>query len=1195
VVFMSSLTPVSNKRLWVSIKKAMQVLGATLGLLLFGLPAFSQLNFGRIFGGVTDQTGGAIVGAVVTVTDVQRGITRTLTTDEAGEYSAPSVMPGTYTVRADAKGFKATERQNITVQVGQDVRVDLSVQPGEQSQTVTVTESIPEIQTTSAQLTETLDQTINELPLNGREFTKLLAYRPGAKSNGLDIYVNGNRASSNSWMFDGLEDFNEWSASGPIVGGQNMFDEATILPIDTIQEVNVVEVPKAEYGWKPGAEVNVGLKSGTNSIHGTASAFGRDTAMDAKNQFLGALPKALDNMEQFGATIGGPIKKNKLFYYAGYEGQRYTVGGPRFVQIPTSASGAGPTNSFPDAIAELRANSVPLSQLSLNLAGCTAAGICNAANGLFPNSTSNATIPLSLNNEGGSDNGIGKIDYHPDDHNSFNGEYFAGDGYLINASSGITPYWRRSTSTNAKLVRAVWIWNPNSSWVNEARFGYNRLNQPQTVVECVQPGAPNYASSFGFVTGAMIPPPLCGFPQLNISGFTGLGQNTGQLTFFTVLQGADSVSYTRGKHLFKFGGEIHRVSFTGADNGNTGGTIGFGTIAPPSFSKATPLEDFLAGVPSTGQIQSGAGDRTVTFGRYALFVQDDWRITPRVIVNVGLRWEYATPYTEKNNLLGNFDPTSPTGLIQQSPNVKLWHGDKDNFAPRLGVAWDVTGKGTTVVRAGGSIVYLTDFPIGTAVFGATAGLNVIPTGWALENPNGSVLPSPGNIAVGVVTLVGNQVSWAVNQPVFNVGPSGLKCGNGLGSVSPGLATNPITNAANAPPCSIQGLNQNLQLGYVNTWNLAVQHAITNNLSATIAYVGAHGTKLGGFLDINQPALGAANTGSAPGSGNEQARRPFYSQFPYLGQIRYYTGSMASNYNALQATLTKRLSKGLTLNAGYSFEHDLDESASEGGTLMDSRNPRLDYSNSIQDPITHLTASASYNIPGKKSPGQLLEGWQINTIVELLGGVPFTAKDSSTDFSGTGEGNDRWTLFGKGNDFVVGGPGLVPCWGVTSSKFGKTANCTTVPIPAGAAAGTAAFVANMPAACVTAAAAEATGPGGTTGTQSLGSMGCYMQGGSVIVPPAQGTFGTMGRGVLLGAPLRTWDMSLTKGWKFKERLSVQFRAEFFNIINNPYYAQPSSSLSSPSSFGQAQATPSSGNPVVGNGGPRQVQLGLRLIF
>jgi Carboxypeptidase regulatory-like domain len=242
-----------------TIRKSVQVLGASLAVLLFCLPVFSQLNLGRIFGGIADQTGGAIADATVIVTDVQRGISRTLTTDEAGEYSAPSLTPGTYTVRAEAKGFKAIERQNIIVGVGQDVRVDLSVQPGEQTQTVTVTESIPVIQTTSAQLTEVLEnQTINELPLNGREFTKLLAYRPGAKSNGLDIYANGNRASSNSWMFDGLEDFNEWSAFGPIVVGQNMFDEATILPIDTIQEVNVVDVPKAEYGWKPGAEVNVG-------------------------------------------------------------------------------------------------------------------------------------------------------------------------------------------------------------------------------------------------------------------------------------------------------------------------------------------------------------------------------------------------------------------------------------------------------------------------------------------------------------------------------------------------------------------------------------------------------------------------------------------------------------------------------------------------------------------------------------------------------------------------------------------------------------------------------------------------------------------------------------------------------------------------------------------------------------------------
>jgi hypothetical protein len=271
--------------------------GLTTLLLCFSV--FGQVNLGHILGSVIDQSGGVIPGATVTVTDAARGVSRTLTTDAAGEYSAPSLVPSTYTVRVESKGFRTIERQNVAVGVGQDVRVDITLQPGEQTQTLTVTEAAPLVQTTNSQLSTTIEaQPIEQLPLNGREYEKMIAYQPGVKANGLDLYVNGNRSDNNSWQFDGIEDFNEWSANGPVVGGQQMFDEISILPIDAIQEVNLVSSPKAEYGWKPGAEVNVGLKSGTNDIHGTAFAYGRDDAMDARNPFLSPSTTVLLNGAQ---------------------------------------------------------------------------------------------------------------------------------------------------------------------------------------------------------------------------------------------------------------------------------------------------------------------------------------------------------------------------------------------------------------------------------------------------------------------------------------------------------------------------------------------------------------------------------------------------------------------------------------------------------------------------------------------------------------------------------------------------------------------------------------------------------------------------------------------------------------------------------------------------------------------------------
>src|SRR5580692_8295825 len=298
-------------------------LAAGVCALLLSASLFSQGSAGRILGSVTDQSGGVVAGATVTVTDVQRGVARTLTTDQAGEYLAPDLLPGTYTVRAVATGFKTVERTGLLLEVKQDIRVDLTLQPGDQAQTVTVTEEAPQIETTNATLGGTLsNEAINDLPLNGRNYQNLLVLRPGMMiypgGGGWTQSTDGIRPEDNQYIVDGLTNDNPLTGltiiNGPGVAG----DAATILPIDGIQELNVQENPPAEYGGKPGAVVTVGIKSGTNSIHGTAYAFGRDSAWDARNYFNAApAPQRAVALEQYGATVGGPIKKDKLFYFLG--------------------------------------------------------------------------------------------------------------------------------------------------------------------------------------------------------------------------------------------------------------------------------------------------------------------------------------------------------------------------------------------------------------------------------------------------------------------------------------------------------------------------------------------------------------------------------------------------------------------------------------------------------------------------------------------------------------------------------------------------------------------------------------------------------------------------------------------------------------------------------------------------------------
>ena len=1233
-------TLVRNLSLRISAQKSARVLGTCLGLLLFCSPAFAQLNLGRILGSVTDQTGGEIAGATVTVIDVARGINRPLTTDGAGEYNAPSLIPGTYTVRAEAKGFKATERPNVLVEVGTDVRVDLTLQPGEQTQTITVTESIPLINTTNAQIGGVLEnQEISELPINGREFEKLLIYRPGVRANGLDIYVNGNRADNNMWLLDGLDDYNLISSSGPIAGGQSGFDQATILPIDAIQEVNVIQAPTAEYGWKVASENNVGLKSGTNAIHGTATAFGRDASLDARNPFV--LQSGDDTLEQFGATIGGPIKKDKLFYFLAYEGQRYTIGSPHTANVPATLPGAGALSSFPDAIAAMEipvasggpgycnptaagcgaagSKTTPLSQLSLNLAGCTlpaglsGAATCSASAGLFPNPTASAIVPINIDNVGGSDNGIGKVDYHYSDHHSFNAEYFLGEGHVAQAASAIQPYWRSGHFTRGDVGRAVWVWTPSSTWLNEFRAGYEAQQSPQGPFECNNPaaGAPNYASSFGLVTGLNLPSPICGFPSITITGgFASLGTGSGQISQFQTASFLDTVSYTRGKHAFKFGVEMHFSGFYGfpGSTKNLAGSVSFGTNSINAFSGATPLEDYLAGDPSTASVIVGDENRHATYDRYASFVQDEWRLTPRVILNAGVRWEYVAPISERNNLLAAFNPASPTGTGLEQLGIQtnqLYHTPKANFGPRLGVAWDITGKGTTVVRSGFTIVDNSDQSIKIFLSTGNAGLGNNPTGFKFVNSNGTVAQAAGqngNIAAGTATLAAGTIPWALNAPIFAAAsPSSLPaCGNGLGSVNAAAATG-AANPANPSPCAINTINPNLRRAYVSAWNLSLQHAFTNTLSLNVAYIGDHGTHLGGNVDLNQPVPGAANTKTAP---NEQTSRPFYSQFPYFSSITDYTDFARSNYNSVQVTLNERAGHGLNVTANYSYSHSLDDSAAETGyTATYSGNPNLDYAYSDQDPRNNFSLKLSYAIPGRKAPGQMLQGWEVNTVVHAIGGVPFDSYDTSNDLFGTGSTTGTlWTLVGSPNNFVAGTTQGLPCYGIAKSTFAAATNASGQPACITVAAGTASNpVANMPAACVTAATNEPTNPAvpaaaaNSTGLKSLASFGCYFSNGSVIVPPAQGTFGTMARTALRAAPFQEWDMSISKSWKFKERLTAQFRAEAFNIINHTQFAQPASNIAAPGTFGIATATPNSNNPIVGEGGPRQIQFGLKLIF
>jgi len=1176
------------------------------------LPSLAQSTAGRVLGSVSDQSGAAISGATVVVTDLERGASRTLTTDEAGAYVAPDLTPGTYKIHVEAKGFKSAERPNVIIEVASDVRADFTLQPGKVSETIVVEEDVPLVNTTSATLGGTLsNKEINDLPLNGRNYENLLQLRPGVMrypGGGFSTTsANGLRAEDNAYFVEGLFNSEPYSGQAIINGSGIAGDSATILPIDAIQEFNLQQNPPAEYGWKPGAVVNVGLKSGTNRLHGTAFGFGRDGALDARNYFNASTnPKLTRTLEQFGGSLGGAIIKDKAFFFGAYEGQRYNVGNsfggitsPSMVHMtPNGTCSFGfagdCADSIPDVIADITqpsaaAAGVIVSPASLMIAGCALSGASVSCNGTgFPtNNAQSISITNGFNNVVHVDNVVAKVDYKLNERSSISGTYFFGNNSgTVEDFPELQQKWLSDIHTRAQVVGGNWIWTPTARLVNEARVGYNRLYQPTLPGDLNTP-----ASTYGLDTG--VSGSLSGgLPRIGFGGyfFPGLGgfkwpkfQGPDSITQFV-----DHISYTAGKHALKFGAELHYNKVTNAAYGNARGSITFlgGVVsANPGPAGSTPLEDFFGGAPFKSTVEVGNPTLQLHNWAYAGFFQDDFRATRNLTLNAGVRYEFSSVVQEAHNLLGNFDPN--LGMVQVGHQISnLYNPDHTNFGPRLGFAWDVSGNGRTVLRGGGGLIYETVNWQSFIAFNNAFGPGSVPTGAPIDAAGDT---SGGTITTGNVTVknfLSYPATWdAVNGPLY--GGSTVNCFKS--------------------PCPIMTVDHGLTTPYVWNWTLNVQHAFTPNISLEAAYVGNHGSNLTGIRDINQPPVGSG-WGTGPGgeltlclasaplynncvvnnNGGEQTNAPFFSKFPYLANIFQMGNVYRSNYDGLQVTLNARNYHGLSMVAGYTYSHALDDVGANwdfgygSGLPQNAHNPTAEYANSDFDIRHRLTVSLTYAIPGRKGFGQLREGWELNSIITLQSPQYWGPMDEGTDAAGVGPlpvsppANTpiRWSFYGKTSDFKSQkGVGIPYFSGATNSSCAAQA-----------------------------LAVDGGAPGASTA--SLNLFGCYANGSSVMIPPPLGQFGNMGRNMFQDTGFRNFDFSLAKNFHFGETMRLQGRVEFFNIFNHPNFANPYGGqngfgLNDPSvrPFGCGCATPdiAAANPAVGSGGPRSIQLGLKFTF
>ena len=1106
--------------------------------------AMAQTFRGSIQGTIMDSSGAAVPGAQVKVFSASTGLQRTLTGNEQGEYVASELPLGTYSVTVEKKGFRTTTLTQIPVSVGSPTRADVKLAAGAVSEVIEVNASVPMVETASNTMGGTIEAVeAAELPINGRDYTKLLELVPGANSDPVGstesagsyglFSLNGNRGRSNNYLLDGT-DMNDGYRNLPSVNQAGVWGApSTILPVDALAEIPVTGSPEAEFGRSSGATVNIVTKSGTNLIHGSAFEYYRDGAMNARNYFnTVAQPKNSFTNHQFGGSASGPILKDKSFWFAAYEGQRENGGLPQLGTVPT--------------VADINANTPTggINKVINNLLSSKPWGTLPASG----DGNETFTTPF-LNN---SDNVIVKADQHLhllSAGDLLTGRYFYSHGMqsfplgmLYTGSSA--PGYNTTTPTHVNIGSLSYTSVLRPNLIFEVRGGYNRFLQqflPQDI------GLnPNTAFGLDTLSPGYSTKDL-GLPTIDIGAYSPIGatasDSRGRVD--TNYQLFGNVSMTKGQHSFKAGYEWRRTFIDSfIDSGHRGKLVFSG------------LADFLSGTIDGGSSASGDGTRYSYQNNSGAYLLDSWRMSKRITVNYGLRWDYFGVIGAENNAFSIFDVK--TGGLETigaaNGPASLYPKDWNNFAPRLSVADDLLGNGKLVIRAGGGIFYdgpSQDFFVGNQAYNTNAG----EAGPAF---NGIVFASP-------------MVYTAPSSPCYN---------NGNPIISSNANCPIFGPSSNYSPSSVFTVDQKLMTPRYGSYNVNIETQVTNKVSLQLGYVGSQGRHLFRFRDLNQ----VNNvSGSKDSCGNGQTITygaqcfPTYTVGSYVNIPLYYVNqietSALSNYNSLQATMKVQNWRGLTSTLNYTWSHSID-TASDGLDFVpnaampdNSFNPRAERASSNFDVRQRMQWYWTYNLPKLQQAKWITNGWALDGMFNFATGQPYTVSYLfEGDYNGSGEYYGRPDIIGNpytgasGTNLLNMASFAAPCTVDTNPTSPTYGNCIN------------------------------------------------------------GHPGSEGRNAFNSTNYTNFDFSLTKTTHLTKTVTMELRSDFFNIFNHPNFSNPLLPGFGIDVFGNSHtagnrlvagadpstngpqymtttATPDvgSGNPYLGGGGPRSAQLAVHFTF